>query len=347
MKNTQPQVMYNEEQKRNFIKNYTSSQSTAKKIEQIFSWFATYEEKWGMDLAEQSVSELQPVVNSVSGVRTKSTETVLYILKDYVKWCLNNGYKASNGMFGVRTVATEKIREQMVSSPLHLKNILDGADSAKKAVNDDNKKVKKYYFDKAEMETVDITYRVFIWMAFAGLRDKDAVRVTSDCVDLKRLKINFEGESYELYKECIDDFEAACNLKDFTFCHGNYTTRRPRAEGDAIARGFISPIADIGTLRPLINKRFANRVAEKKDGKQKSVLSYNRIYMSGVFYRAFESECAGLPVDFSKEVAFLMQKKEQEGEQYTTKTRTLKSIANKFEREYREDYEKWKCAFMA
>lgn len=344
MKNTQPQVMYNEEQKRNFIKSYTSSQSTAKKIEQIFSWFVPYEEKWGMDLAEQSASELQPVVNNVSGVRTKSTETVLYILKDYVKWCLNNGYKASNGMFGVRTVATEKIREQMVSSPLHLKKILDGDEE----LNKDGKEVRRYCFDKVEMETVDITYRVFIWMAFAGLRDKDAVRVTSDCVDLKRLKINFEGKTYELYKECIDDFDAACNLKDFMFCHGNYTTRRQRAAGDTITRGFRSPIADIGTLRPLINKRFANRVAEKEEEKQKSVLSYNRIYLSGVFYRAFEKERAGFPISFSEEISFLMQKKEQEGEQYTTtKTRTLKSIANNLEREYLEDYEKWKCAFMA
>lgn len=320
--------MYNEEQKRAFINSHTNSDKTTAKIIQIFSWFEPYEEEWGLDLSLQSAENLQPVVNELTGVRSKSTELILIILKEYVKWCGRNGYEVSKGIFEVRINTIDKIQNQMVASPLHLKAKLDE------------------YFEPVDEETIDVTYRVFLWMAFAGLDDKDAIRVTKDCVDLKNLRINFDGHSYEIYKECIEDFKKACNLTDFLYKHPNYTTRRDRAEGNLIMRGIRTPTVDLKTIRPIINKKFgADDTEETSGGRQKSRISFKRIFLSGIFYRAYERERAGLPVDFSEFVAMSIEKKEKTKKYTVTKTRTLTTIANTIEREYLADYEKWKCAF--
>lgn len=319
--------MYNETQKRAFIDSHTNSDKTMAKIVQIFSWFEPYEEEWCMDLSKQSAEKLQPVVNELTGVRSKSTELILIILKEYVKWCGRNGYEVSKGIFDVRINTIDKIQNQMVASPLHLKSKLDE------------------FFETVDEETIDVTYRIFLWMAFAGLEDKDAIRVTSDCVDLKNLRINFEGHSYEIYKECIEDFEKACSLTDFQYKHPNYTTRRDRADGNIIMRGIRTPTVDLKTIRPVINKKFGADDEEETGGRQKSRISYKRIYLSGLFYRTYERERAGLPIDFSEFVARSIEQKEKTKKYTVTKTRTLTTIANTLEREYFADYEKWKCAF--
>lgn len=324
--------MYNEKVKMEFLASYTKK-STSAFITQIFNWFEPYEKMWGMDLSQQATEILQPIVNELTGVREKSTELVIIILKEYVKWCGRNGYEVSKGIFDVRINTIDKIQNQMVASPLHLKAILDD---------------EKSNFDSLEKETVDITYRVFLWMAFAGLEDKDAVRVTSKDVDFDNLRINFEGHSYEIYKECKEDFEKACKLTMFNYEHPHYVTRRQRADGNVIMRGFRSPTVDLKTIRPIINKKFSedNDTEEKKEAnRQKSGISYKRIYLSGIFYRAYEQERAGLPVDFSNIIALEIARKEKTKKYTTTKTRTLATISNRMKRDYLADYEKWKCAF--
>ena len=315
--------MFNEQQKNEFISSYTSSGKTASFATQIFNWFEPCEEQNGADLSQLPVEVLQPVVNELTGVRTKSTELVLIILKEYVKWCGRNGYDVGNGIFNVRINSIDKIQEQMVASPLHLRSRLDE------------------FFDEPEKETVDIVYRVFLWLAFAGLSDKDAICIRDSDVDLNNLKISFNGHTYEIYKESKDDFERACKLTDFNFEHPHYVTRRNRAEGDIIMRGFRSPDVDLRTIRPIINKRFNGEADEHQKGR----ISYNRIYLSGIFYREYERERAGLGVDFSTVIAADIQRKEQTKKYTVTKTRTLTTIANAMEKEYLADYEKWKCAF--
>ncbi|MDO4562207.1 MAG: hypothetical protein Q4C12_00075 [Clostridia bacterium] len=322
--------MYNENQKRNFISEHTSSDKTSALIVQIFNWFEKYEAEWGMDLSQQTAEKLQPVVNGFTGVRSKSTELVLIILTEYVKWCGRNGYDVSKGIYDVRVNTIHKIQNQMVASPLHLKSKLDE------------------FFEPTEKETVDVIYRVFLWMAFAGLDDKDAIRVSIDDVDLDDLHINFEGHSYEIYKECRDEFEKACSLTDFQYEHQvpYYVTRRERASGRLLMRGIRSPSVDLKTLRPIINKKFAvNDKDENETLRQKSRISYKRIYLSGIFYRAYEQERAGLPVDFSEVIAAEIARKEKTKKYTVTKTRTLTTISHKIEKEYLADYEKWKCAF--
>lgn len=322
--------MYNEEQKKEFISRYTKKDTTAQLVRQVFDRFEPYETEWGMDLAQQEAKILQPVVNELTGLRSKGAETILIILKEYVKWCNNNGYETSRGIYGVRLSFTEKIKCQMVASPLDLKVRLDFA------------------FDKPEKETVDVVYRIFLWAAFAGMDDTDAIRLTADNIDLPNLRINFEGHSYELYKECVEDFEKACTLTEFYYEHTepHYVMWRNRAEGDLIMRGIRVPEVKLDILRAAVRRNLVSASKEDEtDFRKNSKLAYKRVYLSGLFYRMYERERAGIQPNFSAIVAKDMAERNAEKKYTLTKTRTWNMIANTIERNYLSDYQKWKCAF--
>lgn len=325
--------MYNAERKQAFIECYYSkSVKTQKFITQVFNSFEKYEEEWQADLAVQNTKELQNAVNEISGLKSRSIKGVLIVLREYVKWCANNNFQTSNGIFEVRINSLDKIRTQMVSSPKHLACVLDK------------------YFDKTEQHTIDIIYRVFLWMAYAGLEDKDAVRITSDDVDLNKMQINFEGHSYEIYKEGRADFEAACYLNSFFYEHPYYSKIRNRVEGNLIMRGFRSSNIDLMTIRPMLNRAFKNpkKLDEDKNDMMDVIkntnykISYKRIYLSGIFYRAYEVERMGVEyVDFSETVKREMDNY-RKNKEYTSDT---KKIEKQMAKDLREDYERWKCAF--
>lgn len=328
--------MYNESQKMAFV-NSRNQPTTKKFVTSIFNWFEPYENEWGMDLALQSAEVLQPVVNELSGLRSKSTELLLIMLKEYVKWLKNNGYQYGRGIYGVQIDSIEKVRSQMISSPAHLVEVMKKVDTGLK--KKDGSSIFKG-FDPAESETVDVIYRVFLWMAFSGLYDTEAIQVKDTDIDLDRLVINFNGQKYKIYQEAKLDFEKACRLTDFNYIHPHYETRRKRVDGNLIMRSMRSEEIDLMTIRPIVNKKL-NPKTEGDKSRLKVKLSYNKIYLSGAFYRMFEQERMGRPVDFSTLVA-----KDMKNTDYTTSaTRTLNTIANKLEREYMADYDKWKCAF--
>ena len=80
--------MYNSELKTRFIRGYTQSLATAKQATTIFNAFEPYELKWDADLCTRTAEELQPVVDSVVGLRYKNRWIAISILKEYVKYQL-------------------------------------------------------------------------------------------------------------------------------------------------------------------------------------------------------------------------------------------------------------------
>ena len=71
-------------------------------------------------------------------------------------------------------------------------------------------------------------------------------------------------------------------------------------------------------------------------------LSYFRVWISGLFYRMYERERAGMPVDFSAAAAQFM-----EGKTYKLDRgrNTPEAKKRQLTRDYLEDYERWKLAF--
>lgn len=314
--------MFNEEQKKKFIKDYTGSLSTANVAVTIFNATEKYELAWNADLCTRGAEDLQTVVDDVAGLRAKSKWMSLTILKEYVKWCLAMKIPgACDGMLQIETVGLDKIKKQMVASPLHLQRYLDDI------------------FDKEFEETIDNLYRCYFWMAYGGIDEEDTILVKSEDVDLSQLLIHYKSTNIPIYREAIPAFKNAVTLTSFLYKHPNYTKpiRRDRVPGDTIMRG-LKATTKTFTMRTTISKR---NISAVEDGLTDLQLSFYRVRMSGLFYRVYEMERAGIPVDFSEAALRVM-----DGKTYSLHGREkIVHKQNRIERDYFDDYQRWKLAF--
>jgi len=314
--------MYNEELKRQFIKSYTDSLHTETVARTIFDAIEPYEKQWGADMCTRSTAELQPVIDDLLGIRMRSKWMSIIILREYAKWCMLAKYPgACNGIMEVNMIGLEKIKKQMVASPLHLQRYLDEI------------------FDPVREETIDITYRCHLWMAYGGISDEDSLSVRVGDVNLEDLRINVGDTEAPIYREALPAFKSAITLTSFSHRHPHYKrpVRKDRVAGDTIMRG-VKADAHLLTLRSALSRRLTEAA---KTGQSKLQLSFYRIWLSGLFYRMYEAERAGFPVDFSAAAV-----NEMHGKTYSLTGRsTMQQKQNRKARDYAEDYQRWKLAF--
>ena len=91
-------------------------------------------------------------------------------------------------------------------------------------------------------------------------------------------------------------------------------------------------------MRTTLSKRNIKAIEEGKTDLQ---LSFYRVRMSGLFYRTYEIERAGGTVDFSDAALRLM-----DGKTYSLSGREkIEHNQLRIERDYFEDYQRWKLAF--
>lgn len=337
--------MYNEKRKNEFISYYGTNKNSKRVITQIFEAIDPYESILNNDISVQSTKYVEKVAKELfKSNRGISPKIFINILNDYLDWCCDNGYEINENIRNIKIDEYEKIRSSMITSPLHLRIAMDRIDD-----ND------IYRFDPPEKDTVDIVCRVYLWMAFAGMYESDAVRVTSDCIDLSKWQIIFEGRIYDIYKEGREDFAKACTLSGFRYEHKGYseTPIMKRPEGNLIMRGIRSSSVNTTTIRSKVNKRMSPKINDEDDMTEyekkyfpKVRLSYNRVRQSGIFYRMYERERAGLPVDFSEIALLDISQREKEGVEYKVGGgRTRASIKNYNVFLYKNSYEQWKAAF--
>lgn len=315
--------MYNEELKTKFVRGYTNSISTAEVCQTIFNAFEQYEVEWGADLCTRSTEELQPVVDGLVGFRARSKWMRLIILKDYVKWCI--GMKvpgACDGMLKIETVGLEKVKHQTVASPLHLQRYLDSI------------------CEPESEETTDNIYRCFYWLAYGGVAEGDILSIKCSDVDLNNLVVRYNDTEVPIYREALPAFKNCAKLTQFVYKHPNYDklVYKDRADGDTLVRG-IRSAPSIKAMRVELSRRSKVKMDE---GKTDLKLSYFRVWISGLFYRMYERERAGMPVDFSAAATQFM-----EGKTYKLDRgrNTPEAKKRQLTRDYLEDYERWKLAF--
>lgn len=315
--------MYNKELKTRFVQGYTNSIKTEEFCRTIFEMFEKYELKWGADLCTRSADELQPVVDSLVGFRSRSKWVWLIILKDYVKWCI--GMKvpgACNGMLKVETIGLDKLKHQTVASPLHLQNYLNDICE-----------------DETE-ETTDNIYRCFYWLAYGGVAEEDILNIKCSDVDFNAMVVRYNNTEVPIYREAIPAFRNCVNLTQFVYKHPNYDklVYKDRADGDTLIRG-IRSAPSVKAMRVELSRRSRKKM---DDGETDLKLSYFRVWISGLFYRMYERERAGMPVDFSGAAAQFM-----EGRTYKLDSgrNTQEAKKRQLTKDYLEDYERWKLAF--
>lgn len=312
--------MYNEDVKKAFIRSFTKSLNTAKVAQIVFNGTEPFEKIWGSDLCTKSAEDLQPIIDKM-GLRNCSRQATLRILREYTKWCLDSKIEgACDGMMHVDTAGLEKIKTQMVSSPYHLQKFLNAV------------------FDPEIEETIDNVYRCYLWIAYLGLPEKALINIKDSDVNLHRLVISYEGTDFPIVREALPAFTNAVGLTSFLYKHPKYAVpiRIDRAEGDLIMR-CTAPEVSMLTTRPAISRKIAKAIREGKTNLQ---LSYHRSQLSGLFFRAYEMERAGVSPDFSDAAKWDLSDAQRLQPSAANKQK-IKQRSNA----YLDDYLRWKLAF--
>jgi len=97
-------------------------------------------------------------------------------------------------------------------------------------------------------------------------------------------------------------------------------------------RGIRSGQVKIATAKSFIQKAFKNSDIE---------LTYNKIRMSGMFYRAYEAERMGEPVNFDSFIAEQVINRKSEYHNNYTRGK----VAGYIKRDLLDDYACWKAVF--
>ena len=270
--------MYNEEQKWAFIAASYPNEAKQDKVAGLFALFTPYEEAWGIDLVRQHIDRLQPAFDEIAkSISATKVRALLSALKKYRLWYLATHPNAvSAGVALLKLNIEDKLRDCMVASPAHLKLVMDQV------------------LDPPEMGTPDCIYRVYLWLAFAGVPRDRATLVTVDEVDFYLMQIHHDGRDYRIYPEGLAEIHRLCESDSLVSIHRNpdYERPRPRIEGNQLLRGVSLSQSQVDAICKNLSKRL---------DKTKWALTYENMQACGLYFEKYEQERAGLAVSFVEE----------------------------------------------
>lgn len=315
--------MYNEEQKREFIDEVLSGDARrVRACELFFFALAPYEKAWGGDVATRSADEITSATTKLLGLRTQSRYGKLSILKKYIEWCVVKGYATdADKVRDLDRVTLTKIRNETISSPGHLQRYLDTV------------------FRKEDDHTVDNIFRSFFWLAFGGLDESAVMEIKCSDFDFDSMSFSYNGESFEIYREGVKALKYCVTATQFQYIHDSpeYRTYLDRVPGDTMMRGIRLGESE-KALRVSVSKKTRDAFGKGLTAMQ---INYYRAWLSGIFYRKYVLETAGVEIDFRDTAARYMRDKEYflHGKKIDPHRKMLR-VAN----DYLKDYERWKAA---
>ena len=322
--------MYNADQKKEFILNYSKKDSTRKACVTLFNALERMEESWGADISTVDEAKARTAMESVVGIRADTIAWRPNVLREYARWCLAQGKpNACDALLKVEVKGDVKMRKHTVKNPRHLQSYLD-------AICDPESKL-----------TVDMATRCYCWLAYAGLEEEDILRLTKENVDFQNMVVTYNGKDYPLYREALKSVQACATMTYFMFEHPVFssqggTVQRDRAPGDQLVRGFRVELTGT-TIRASLSR--LAREAERA-GKTDIRLSHYRLWLSGLFYRVYEDEVAG--IEDPRVIFFRFVQEYTKGIVYkldtgrNTQTTKRQSIAGAYYR----DYQRWKTTLL-
>lgn len=301
--------MYNAEQKSQFVKEYTTSIAVRDEAMRMFNALEPFEERSGTDLCAMNENEIRLALENQMGVRNRSGHLRLNILREYGRWCLVHGISDANDvLMKLQEAGSERMKNTTLRNPMHLQLWLNAI------------------CEPEDAHTADNSVRVYCWLGYAGLSADDAVSIRADEVDFQKQIILHHNREYPIYRESLAAMHNCVELGAF---------RRQRVDSDILIRG-VRGIPSVLSMRAELTrkkKRLIGTPMEQMD------ISYGRIWLSGVFYRMYEDEQAGIPVDFlSAADAQLNDLKPRSTRAGAIPDKKRRELA----KEYRIDYERWK-----
>lgn len=319
--------MYNAEVKERFLRSFTNSIASRRVAASLFNSLEQYEQEWGRDICTQGINEINRVLRQVCGVRASGKYTRYRLMQSYFDWCI------SQQIPGAKPIAldpwdtgTEKYRTGFVASPMHLQHYLD------------------LLFKPESLESKDDTYRCLCWLAFGGILEIDACDVTGDEVDFNRMLVSHNDTDYPIYREGLQAIRNCVKLDSFKYYHANGSLIRvtDRTPGNQLLRG-TSGTFNYRMFLCLYNDKVNDKYTDGKSDGMK--VSYENIWLSGIFYRLHELERMGVRIDVDAFVPVLEDKMKGRARKNPEKSMpTHNNIRSRAHFLY-QDYLGWKQAF--
>lgn len=323
--------MYNSERKERFLAEFTNSENVRNAYRLIFRQTEKTEAALDKDVCEMTPDDegCRELATKLVSFRGESKDKRLYLLKQYVRWCVREGIPgASEAFLGVQPSWFVRIREKMVGSSADMLRHLNEA------------------FEKPEAKTVDIVFRCFLWLGFMGLDEDDAVGLKIGGVDIRSGTVIVETEeerkTYPIPDEAAADFSLCRSLDFFYRFSAVYLAPAPiqRTPSVQFLRGIRSE-----TTRDYLAHAISVRQKKKRaEDRSVRVLSYTSARISGYFSRMYEMERAGVSPDFSTIVSLEIDKADEKRD--GTKPGTPRAQREYVKKKaYSEDYKYWKYVF--
>ena len=317
--------LYNEQQKLNFINEATSMDNSARTMMSVFYASAPFEEKWGADICTRTEEELAPVLDVICGISSNSRYARLSVLRQYAKWAVMCGIPgAKNEVGNIDRVGVTRVSETSIRSPEHLQYCLD------------------LFFSPESEETTEDTFRCFFWLAYGGMPEDVIHTVTAEDVDFENMLVRKGDFVAVLYRQALPAVRNCVRLKQMRYKNNAYVNvgsiYRDRIDDPSILRG-VRGKSGVLNMRTQISRKL--RVVQEENGNipESECLTYWRVWRSGVFYRIFEKEMAGMEPDFLAVArASDRGRRTMAGGTKTESKTMIRKIASDFE----NDYARWK-----
>ena len=315
--------MYNTEMKTLFIKQNVQSVSDLDTAEYVFNKISKFEEEYDKDFACMSSDEAQIVINSMQTMRSAALDSQLGVLRRYIRWHIDIGTPGVNAeLLGINPNSSDHIKSLLVKDPVHLAVILNKV------------------FAPVSEETIDNIFRLYLWLVYMGMNEEQVHRCTRDDVDYKRMVIQCDNEYFPIYREALDVIVFCSDSERFKDRRTGYVGARdfaPRVPGNELYRG-MRPTKNIRSTRSRVEQclleAYHNNIIDVK-------LNTHRTALSGTFYRMYERELFGFPVDFTDDAIKTMRGKEYKQTKWTSINYRRQVIAT----ELAVDYNIWKQAY--
>ena len=332
--------MYNELLKQEFIDQFDGNESKQQNLLWLFNATESFEKIWKADICTRGGEDLQKIADHLFGFRNAAMGSRRRLLKEYLNWCVDKGVPgAKNDIGSVNMASTEKMRARTVSSPMHLQMYLNAL------------------FLDEKLLTRDNAVRAYCWLAYMGMPEEEILEVRCDEVNIENRIVTHNGAEYRIYPEAVPCLRNCKELDHFVCIHPLYpdkTSVRKRASGDLLLR-VTAPEVSCKVFRhdmSVASRKLADKKGDSAKTKEERLinraetlrLTYYRIWISGLFYRAYLAEGFNVEPDFTEAAVRFAA---SERITYSGKNYNKDTVVRKEKNNYLKDYMIWKKAYYS
>lgn len=199
--------------------------------------------------------------------------------------------------------------------------------------------LKEAFENTPGVNTMAPVYRAYLWFAFSGIFEYDAVEIRERDVNINDLVVNVKGRWYELYAEGIEDIKSSIGMNIVCRVINGEKRTFKRDSSDKVLRG--RNLDKESTTEKYVKGTMRNVIRGHMADSGHAGVSYNKIQKSGLFYGMLKREIKGFVPNF---YTIACDDYERNKHKELSDAIRKKSIARTV-LSYKKDYDIWKKAF--